>query len=528
MQRRDTHISTVWLSGDRAYKVKKPVRLPFVDFSTPGRRRAACLAEWRLNRRTAPALYLGVRPVLGPADAPSLGAPVGGDGVLPAGVMPGQVIDWVVEMRRFPPQAELATQARQGRLSVAQVDALAAHVAAFHGGLPPLLPAQAPRAATGWLCRGLQVLRGMRASWPGDWPGARWRALRRTWWGAARALVPWVRQRQAEGWVRDGHGDLHLGNLIALDGRVIAFDAIEFDDDLRHGDVMLDAAFTFMDLWARAGPAAAWRFIGGYVEQTGDWAGLRGLPVFAAYRALVRAYVTGLSPPQGPGEPGFQDYWALAERLLAPSPAPRLWVTMGVSGSGKSTVAAMLRDALAAQGRPVVRIRSDVERKRLMGRTPTERPRVEEVSRWYGPRATAQTYAHLQTVARALLRAGVGVVVDAACLRQAERTALRRVAQQAGAGFALIECTVSPETASARLLARRAADDDPSDATPAVLACQWHWREPVPADWADVHTVVRNDGDAQTLRVAVEALAGAAGVTPPDAPVPGGSCRLRA
>ena len=498
MQVIETHVSRVLLEGPWAYKVKKPLILPFLDFSTPERRRQFCEEERRINARTAPGLYVDVLPLSVPWEQ-FVKAP---EAAL-AGSDTSHAIDWVLRMRRFAQEDLLSQRAVAGRLSAELIDQLAVHVGRFHRGLPPVPAAWQPRKAlTEWVEASWQAV----LAHPGrpahvteaDVMAARERMALRL-----EALSPWMAARRQAGWVRECHGDLHLANLVEWQGEVMAFDAIEFDADLRCIDVMNDVAFAFMDLLAHGQPALAWRFVSGWVEQTGDADGLKGLRLFAAYRALVRAHVALLGSG---GAQAFGRYWACLQGLLADPPAPRLCLMMGVSGSGKSTVAALLRDALAGRGEPVVRIRSDVERKRWLGVAATDRPTPEQVSEWYGADATRHTHERLQGMARDALAAGCSVVVDAASLRLVERTAMRDLAGRAGAGFALVACSAPESEMTSRLTERQRQGLDPSDAGVDVLMRQLGFGEPVTADeQADTHVIV-NDGDLDTLRQRVFAL----------------------
>ncbi|WP_208300112.1 bifunctional aminoglycoside phosphotransferase/ATP-binding protein [Aquabacterium sp. A08] len=490
-ERHDTHISTVLLAGDWAYKLKKPVVWPFLDFSTAAARRHFCLEELRLNRRTAPELYLDVRPLSHPVEV-FLRDPA----AALAASDKATATDWVLRMRRFPPGALWAERAAAGLLTPADAEALAAHLADFHTGLPPV-PAPAPgqgpvHGLAHWLQASLQAIaqHPQRPAWL-DAP--RWHTVSDRVLALLQALRPWLAARQAQGHVREGHGDLHLGNIVQWLGRPLAFDAIEFSAELRTVDTMNDAAFAAMDLLAHGLPVLAWRFWGAYAERMGDHAGLAGWRLWVAYRALVRAQVALLSG----AVPGvLERYWRCAEAVLAPPAPPRLVLTQGPSGSGKSTVAALVCDALAARGQAAVRLRSDVERKRLHGLDPTERggPAL------YTPPATQRTYAHLQALARPLLDAGVSVVVDAAFLHHAERQAMRAMAGQASAPCHLLQCRADPARMVQRLQARQAQGLDPSDATPQVLARQLQTAEPLPADWAPLCHTVHNDGTRDDLQ----------------------------
>ncbi|MDD2729767.1 AAA family ATPase [Malikia sp.] len=478
----DTHISTVWLAGDYAYKLKKPVSLPFLDFSTLERRRFFLEEELRLNRRTAPELYLDLLPVTGGAAAPVLG-----------GV--GEPIEWVLRMRRFPAGASLSELAASGQLQASHIDALAAHVADFHQSLPALPAESAPaKEVVEWTRESLDEAESNPLRPPAI-DLARVLALRERLLARLEAQAAWRAARLRDGFLREGHGDLHLGNLVLWRGGVIAFDAIEFEPALRCIDLMNDVAFAFMDLLACGRVELAWRFVNGYVERSGDFDGLVGLRAFAAYRALVRAKVALLS-----GQPeGFLRYWPLAEALAADPAPPHLLLVMGLSGAGKSTLAALLAEQSGA-----IRLRSDVERKRLFGLAATDRPAPGRAL--YGAEATRLTYARLSALAEGLLVAGHSVVVDAALLRQAERAALRALARRLGTPFLLVECVASQQRMEQRLVARAAAGTDASDAGIEVQHRQREWAEPVPADWVPEHRLVANDGSLADLQAAVVAL----------------------
>ena len=477
----ETHISTLLLAGDIACKLRKPLRLGFLDFSTVAQRRHDCEEELRLNRRTAPALYLDVRPVLGSIDTPRIGEP--GDD---AGA-----IDWLLRMRRFDEGAVLDRLAASAALTAAQVDALARSVADFHESLPASPAAWGdPAAVLGWARANFDALGEQAGAAVRDWTEHEF-----------TRIAPRLARRRAQGRVREGHGDLHLGNIVLLDGVPTPFDAIEFNPALRHTDTMADAAFVFMDLWRHGLRRLAWRFASSYAEHGGDHDGLPLLPFFAVYRAMVRAQVAGLRARQAVDEAGAaaaraamqQDLRTATELAALPRPRPRLVLVGGLSGSGKSHAALTLLERLGA-----TRVRSDVERKRLAGLTALQRPAPADVARLYGPGMTLRTYARLQTIAADLLRAGLNVIVDAASLRRHERDAFRALAATEGEAFSLVECVAPEAVLRDRIVRRMAANHDASDATPAVLDFQLGVRDPI----ADDEGADRIDTDAERTVVA--------------------------
>ncbi|MES2098242.1 MAG: AAA family ATPase [Pseudomonadota bacterium] len=455
-----THISWVLLTDQLAYKLKKPVHLPFVDFSTLALRKHFCEEELRLNRRFAPSLYLGVVPVCGSAQAPHLHGP-------------GEPIDYAVCMRRFAPGALLSERLAAGALLPEHLDGLARRVAAFHQDAAIAPPAQTGDARQRVVAPALGVLQQLRihcdAARVGgleSWVRAQAEALRDTW-----------PARQLDDRLRDCHGDLHLANAVLLDGEATPFDCLEFDPELRRIDVMSDIAFLTMDLKANGRSDLAFRFLDAYLQCSGDYAGVAVLRFYEVYRAVVRALVGCLRPAAKgmPASAAGPDYLACAERIAQGGNAPRLLITHGVSGSGKSTVAQQL---LAAAG--AIRLRSDVERKRLFGLTALERSigRAEI----YAPDATERTFERLAQCTRTALHAGYPVIVDAAFLRRAERDVFRALAAELRVPFTILHCTASDARLQERVAKRSTARDDASEADLAVLERQRAHGEPLDGD----------------------------------------------
>ena len=387
VERIDTHSAIVFLAGERAYKLKRAVRFDYLDFSTVERRRAMCDAEVRLNRRTAPDIYRGVVPITRePGGALALGGS-------------GPPIDWVVEMNRFPQEALFDRLAAAGRLDLELMPPLAAAIAEFHriaeprtdhGGKPGMAWVIEGNAA-GFAEYGANVLDPL--------------ACRRL-TEASRAELDnrgaLLDERRASGFVRQCHGDLHLRNIVLLDGRPTLFDGVEFNDKIACTDVLYDLAFLLMDLWRRGLPRHANAVWNRYLAETGDFSGLSLLPLFLSCRAAVRAKTSAtaarLQPDARRGnelQALAREYLAMAERLLNP-PRPCLIAIGGFSGTGKSTLALGLAPSVGAVPGAVV-IRSDEIRKRLSGVSPLDRLGPEG----YSSEMSERVYATVAERARA-------------------------------------------------------------------------------------------------------------------------------
>ncbi|QHE86142.1 bifunctional aminoglycoside phosphotransferase/ATP-binding protein [Hydrogenophaga sp. BPS33] len=456
----ETHLSWILLAPVYAYKLKKPVRLPFVDFSSVQARKHFCEEELRLNRRFAPRLYLDVVPVRGTPKAPRLD---GGNA--------GEPIDHVVRMRRFAQSSLLRNLLLSGGLEPVWLDGLARHLAQLHATAPV-------SRSSGWgsprriFRLAADVLAALQAKGEdprhgalGVWLQAQDAALSSTW-----------SARQRGGSVRECHGDLHMGNVALIDGELVPFDCIEFDPGLRWIDVMSDVAFLTMDLKAHGRADLAFRFLDAWLQCSGDYAGLAVLRFYEVYRAMVRAMTCGLSKPPPPQMPS-PDYLACAVQGCAPTrDNARLMITYGLSGSGKSTLASqLLRTAQA------IRIRSDVERKRLFGLAPLERSMALGLD-IYTEQATLDTFDSLWHRAREALQADYPVIVDAAFLLARERRRFQTLAAELRVPFSVLHCKASPETLRHRLAARNASGADASEADVKVLERQLANRQPLETD----------------------------------------------
>lgn len=466
-RRVDTHAASVFLVGDRAWKRKRPVALGYLDFSTPDRRRAALAAELELNRRSAPMLYRALHAVTRGAD----GA-LALDGA-------GTVVDWLLEMRRFPDDALLDDVAARGGLTPALLDDLADHVAAMHAAAP------VTRRADG-AAHLRAVVTGNAASmarFPDVLPPAQAQALTAATLAALDRQAARLDARGRAGCIRHVHGDLHLANIALIDGHPVAFDCLEFDADLATTDTLYDLAFLLMDVWQRGLHDAANRIVNRYVDaRPEDETALALLPVMMAIRAAVRAHVLAAQAARG-GAAGAdaaaraQAYLALAARLATSVP-PRLVAVGGLSGTGKTTLGRAVAAGVGAA--PGARIlRSDVVRKRLAGVPPETRLAATAYTR----EASDRVYAALDRQAAAALAAGVPVVVDAVFAAAAERAAMRATAQAAGCRFDGLWLMLDEAGRVARVEGRTG---DASDADAAVARLQTRRHPDAPQDWAQL------------------------------------------
>lgn len=448
----ETHISWVLLAGDVALKIKKPVVLPFVDYGTLERRRRFCEEELRLNRRLAPSLYLGVTRITGTRRAPALEGP-------------GAVLEFAVRMRRFPPGALYGEQLTAGTLCGEDVDRLASLLADFQ---QRLLPAQTNSFAQAEQ-RGGVALAALDGAHTLASPNEQ--AALREWLAAeAERLTPLWSLRNESGAIREGHGDLHLDNVVSLDGSVAAFDCIEFDPALRWIDVLDDIAFPVMDFSARGRNDFAFRLLNRWLDLTGDHDAIPALRFAVVYRALVRAQVEHLRGPKNTAV--ARHYLETALSWTQPT-RPRLIITHGLPGSGKTVASQRL-----LEGEGAIRLRSDAERKRLFGVGMLEDSRELGLD-LYGADASARTYGQLFSVARAALRAGYPVILDAAFLLHDERLQALSLARELAVPFFILHCEAPEPVLRERLLARRG---DASEANAAVLAHLQIVAEPLSAE----------------------------------------------
>jgi aminoglycoside phosphotransferase family enzyme/predicted kinase len=455
VERIETHASMVFLAGNRAWKLKRAVRYDYLDFSTAARRKAMCEAELAINRRTAPMLYRGVVAVTRESD-----------GALALGGA-GAPVDWVVEMARFDQDALFDRLAARQGLPVALMQSLASEIATFHAAAEPRVD-RGGRSGLEW------VIDGNAAGFDEQGAGILDAAIGREVTAAARAHLDrhgaLLDARRDAGRVRQCHGDLHLRNIVLIEGRPTLFDAIEFNDQIACIDVMYDVAFLLMDLWRRDLPRHANALWNGYLAESGDVEAVPLLSLFLSCRAAVRAKTSATAA-------GLQDdprrrreleelarrYLDLAAELLRP-PAPSLIAVGGLSGSGKSSLAMALAPSVGAVPGAVV-IRSDEIRKQLSGVGPLHHLGAEG----YTADMSRRVYATLGEHAERVLPGGHAVIADAVFARESDRQRIEHLAAAAGVPFVGIWLD-APEAVLVERVAHR--ERDASDADAAIVRTQ--------------------------------------------------------
>jgi hypothetical protein len=437
----ETSCARVFLRGEVAWKIKRPVRFAFLDFSTLEARKWALDRELEFNRRWAKDIYRRVRAVARAGDSFSL------DGQ-------GEAVEWLLEMRRFDPAAVLDEQ--RHRVDGDLADALGRLIARAHIEAPVAMDGGGPEAL-GYTIGTNEV--SLRASGLG--PGAVEHLIERT-RSALDTLTPVLDSRRLAGFARQCHGDLHLGNILVEDGIPVPFDCIEFNDRLSRIDVLYDAAFPIMDLTVRQSPEPANRLLNAYLDEAArglppaQWEGLAALPLFLSVRAAVRAHV---SEATGGTELAGR-YLAAAEAFLKPT-SPRMFAVGGLSGTGKTTLARTMAPFVAGAPGAVI-LRSDEIRKRLWGAGHLD-PLPPAA---YEPEQDLAVYDEMFELAAVIVHAGRSVVMDATFLAPETRVRAERLATTLRVPFTPVWLSADPDALRARIAAR---ETDASDAGVEVL-----------------------------------------------------------
>ncbi len=500
----ETHISWIILTGEYAYKIKKPVNLGFLDFSTLERRHHYCQQELTLNRRLATNIYLDIVPIGGTTDAPLLNA-------TPA-------IEYAIKMKQFPQAQQLDKLLTQNKLLPEHIDKPTDALTTFHQEAEVTSSEQPygscekvwePVAENFAQIRQLITNKEDMALLQNieEWS-------KQTFKSQHEALA----QRKTKGYIRNCHGDLHLANIALIDGRITPFDCIEFNDVFRWIDVISEIAFTMMDLIERQHPHYAYRLLDRYLQTSGDYSGLAVLPFYLTYRAMVRAKVAAIRSQQdGLSNEGqaqainqFRDYLQLAKQFTQ-THSPALFITCGTSGSGKTLLSQPL---LEQHG--LVRLRSDVERKRLYGYRPADRTTNTIGGNIYSANASLATYQHLKETAAQLLTNGLSVIVDATFIKKTQREMFNALARELELPFVILHFHAAPELLKQWIQERKQEGKDASEATVEVLEHQLRSMEIPTIDEAD-HLIDIDSSDysaTQHLLNAVENLAIMKDITP--------------
>jgi len=461
----ETHISWVILTGEYAYKVKKPVTLGFLDFSSLEQRKFFCEEELRINRRTAPELYMDIVPIGTKDEKVRVGAE-------PA-------IEYAVRMRQFPHEARLDRYLQAGLMGPGDIHALAAMIARFHRNLPPRKSNDPGFEAERAVKPARNNFRHLDPATFND-ESLQQLAVIEAWTLQQAATLKSIFEARAQhGFIRECHGDLHLENLLVQDGRFVPFDAIEFNHELRWIDTANDITFLVMDLMARGCEDLAYSLLNAWLEETGDYDSMAVMRFYLVYRSMVRAVVTSIRQQQRPSQENDSfrinaaAYVELAATLVD-TPPPTLYLMHGFSGSGKSWISERLISKL-----PALRVRSDLERKRLADLAVQHSADGRIESGLYSPEITDRTYRTLARFCEAGLRSGFNMIADATFLRCRQRDLFASIATANGAQLVILDCAAPVRVLRNRIRQRQAENQDVSDANLAVLEHQLTHHDPL-------------------------------------------------
>lgn len=463
-----THISWVFLTGEYAYKVKKPMDFGFLNFTELAQRKHFCEEEIRLNKRLADAVYLQTVKITGTEDNPALNGP-------------GEAIEYAVKMRQFDQSQLIDKLLAADQLNETHIDDIADQVADFHQSIA-VVADDSDLGSADSVCAPMIQNFDQLDPLIKD-PDAREQLARLKDWSLKEfnAIEPLLNQRKQQGFIRECHGDMHLGNMALIDDHVTIFDGIEFNDEFRWIDVMSEVAFLVMDLVDRKADAYAYRFLNRYLEKTGDYQGLQLLRFYLVYRAMVRAKIasfTLMTPdlPEAEQQKAMQQYSSysnLAEHFTE-AKDQTLYITHGVSGSGKTTASQSLLETQS-----LIRLRSDIERKRLYNLKSTDSSRSSLDAGIYTAEASEKTYQKLLDMAKMLLHSGYSVIIDATFLEREKRKLFQDLAQELSVNYSIIELEAEKDILVQRILERSKHTDNASEADLTVMQKQLDHYEPL-------------------------------------------------
>jgi aminoglycoside phosphotransferase family enzyme len=483
----ETHISWVFLAGEYAYKLKKPVDFGFLDFSSLAKRQHFCHEELRLNRRFAPQLYLDVVSIGGTWEAPEIGA--------------RPVLDYAVKMKSFPQDCQLDRMLAADRLTPEQLDRFAELIAGFHEQAPRAAQDSDYGSAAAAVEPALANFSAIRPRLENEDLKNRLAALESWTRTTAQGLHDDFRQRSQAGFVRECHGDLHLSNMAWFNDQPILFDCIEFSESLRWIDVINEVAFLIMDLDDREEPSLGWRFLNQYLAQTGDYAGLRLLDFYRVYRALVRAKVAalrleqnGLSQRERANDLALlTSYLQLAE-TYSQKRQPLLLLTHGLSGSGKTWFVKQLAPLCRA-----VSLHSDRERKRLHRLATDADSRSAIAGGIYSAAAGRKTYDRLGQLAGGLIESGISALIDATFIRHNERERMRQLAHEHQVALIILDFPLAEDRLRQRLRKRAEEGERVSEANEEVLDYQLQRQEPLSPEEQELSLTITPETEAAAI-----------------------------
>ncbi len=485
----ETHISWVILTGDFVYKIKKPVNLGFLDFSSLENRNHYCQQEVILNRRLAANIYLGVITIGGSPEKPVLnGSPV---------------IEHAVKMRQFPQSARLDNVLRRNELETAHIDQLADHIANFHGNIE-IAPIDSAYGEPKTILEPIEQNFQQISACLSDKKELQQLAILKSWsLTKYEHLLAQIQQRKTDGFIRHCHGDMHLANIALFDHKITIFDCIEFNESLRWIDVISEIAFICMDLIDRNKPDFAARLLDRYLQRSGDYSGLAMFKFYQVYRALVRAKVAIIqtndpmisTADRQQAWQQYREYTDLAETLTQNQPVT-LFITHGVSGSGKTTLTQPLLEKLN-----LIRLRSDVERKRLFGMQAEDHTNTAISHQVYGKKAHQLTYHHLLTTAQQICESGFSVIVDATFLKQVHRQKFQNLANTLNIPFIILDFHSAQQLCNDRIRKRAEIGSDASEATTEVLQRQLATKESLAITEADFIFKIDSGSDNATDQI---------------------------
>lgn len=473
----ETHISAVILTGSYAYKIKKPVNLGFLDFSSLDQRQFFCTEELRLNRRLSPQIYLEVLPITGSITHPTIGGN-------------GKPIEWAIKMRQFDPDQQFDHLLAHNQLQSKWIDKLVPIIVEFHKHAKAA-PLDSPFCLPETIYEPMKQNFDQLREWqPDPTQNNQIEAIAEWTERQYRDLNNVLTSRIQKGHIRECHGDMHLANIALFHQEIVIFDGIEFNEYFRWIDTANDVAFLLMDLESRKANKMAWRFLNQWLEESGDYTALQVLAFYKAYRAMVRTKVAGIRLNQANITPSdkratlaiFRDYLKIAERYTL-TQRPFMILMHGFSGSGKTTIANQLASDMEA-----IRIRSDIERKRLAGQPAKTHEENSYKQGIYTSSWTDRTYDHLLEISEMTLKAGYPIIVDAAFLNEEKRELFKALANKLNVDFLILSIQAELDVLRDRLRNRK---DDISDADTAILEKQITSSQPLSPD--EPHLVLNSE-----------------------------------